>query len=415
MKSSTTSTPHFFSASILLLFFGNIPAVLNFVFQAMMRRTLNDADFGLMNALFYLTGFLAIPVTVYSTTLARHWAELTHAGRAEETERSWWALMVAAGAACVVITLIALACVPLIAWWLQTSNLRAVGVTVIFAGINVVLGLALPLATARQWFGWIAVGSAGGALLRILIGYAGIHFQTPLSGAVAATCVSGVVLTLFVALNVRWPGRSKLLFRSLAPSHREWRASLWMTIALLCILGTDLLIVRRVFVAEEAGVFSQVITLARIIFFLIGPISIVVFPKTATSLQAEETPREGGLVRRALMLGAVILLLAAAAICVLAPLGFRFLRGASDPEMVRLLRIAVWCLIPLSLCQLVIPSLFARRQERYLFEFTLLSAILPVSIIFCKSLDQVFAVEGITGLLLLGFIVARLQREQRAG
>ncbi len=377
----------------------------------MKRQALNDADFGLMNVLFVnLTGLLAIPAMIFSNLLTRQWAELTHSSREAEADRSWCALMLAATVAYAFITLIALACVPWIAGWIHTTNFRAVSVTVVGAGISAVLVLAAPLATARQWFGLLALGSVAGALLRIALGWAGIHWQVPVSGAVMATSVSGVILVALVAWNIRWPGWSDLPFRSLIPSRTEWMASAWMAISLYCILSSDLLMVRHVFAEHEAGIFSQVIILARIIFFLIGPIAIVVFPKTATTHLGEDAVREERVVRRALALGTVILVAAAAAIGVLAPLGFQFLRRGSNPEMVHLLRVAVWCLIPLSLCQLVIPSLFARRQERYLLEFTLLSALLPLGIIFCQSLEHVFAVEGIVGLLLLGFIAARLSR-----
>lgn len=180
-------------------------------------------------------------------------------------------------------------------------------------------------------------------------------------------------------------------------------------IATFCIVGSDLLVIRRLYEPHQAGVFAQVMVLGRIILYLIGPLSTVIFPKTATSLLEGASFRETRVVRRALTLSAVILFVAASVISILAPLGFILLRGSSDPELVRLLRIAVWCLIPLSLCQLVIPSLFARRQERYLLEFALLSILLPVGLaVFRGNLIYAFLVEGSVGLLLLGFVTFRV-------
>ncbi|MEI6876770.1 MAG: hypothetical protein WCL50_16765, partial [Spirochaetota bacterium] len=89
------------------------------------------------------------------------------------------------------------------------------------------------------------------------------------------------------------------------------------------------------------------------------------------------------------------------------------LRGSADPEAVSLLRLAVWCLLPLSLCQLVVPALFARRQERHLLEFTLLAGLLPLGLaLFRADLRQAFLVEGAVGLLLLAFTALRLRSKQ---
>lgn len=402
----------FFTASLLLLAVNNLASVLNYAFQAMMKRSLSDADYGLMNSLFFLAGLLAIPATIYANALTRRWAEWSHGSRGEEADRAWRALMLGAAGLAVAVTLLTLPLVPLMAWWLKTTNLRAVVVTVCFSGVGVVLGLAAPLATARQWFGLLAAGSFAGALLRIAIGWQGACWGMPLSGAVAASSVSGIALVLIVAWKVKRGHVTREDFRSLHATRAEWISSAAMSLSLFFILQSDLLVVKRFFEPEPAGHFAQVMVLGKIICFLIGPISVVLFPK---SVAVEGAVPERRVVRRALGLGALILVAAAAAFQVLAPFAVELLRGRTDPELLvplaGYLRMAAWCLIPLSLCQLVVPALFARRQERHLLEFTALAALVPIGIaLFGRTIEQVFAIEGIVGLLLLGFIAFRLRR-----
>ncbi|NUN94131.1 MAG: hypothetical protein HUU04_10185 [Verrucomicrobiae bacterium] len=115
--------------------------------------------------------------------------------------------------------------------------------------------------------------------------------------------------------------------------------------------------------------------------------------------------------RPALALGACVLTPAAALLAWQAPLALTLLSGSADAEAVALLRLAVWCQLPLSLGQLVIPALFARRQERRLLEFTLLAGLLPLGLAFFRGdLRQAFLVEGAVGLLLLAFSAIRFRR-----
>ncbi|MCC7519158.1 MAG: oligosaccharide flippase family protein [Verrucomicrobiae bacterium] len=404
----------FLSASLLLLTLNNVGAALGYVFQGLMARTLSTADFGLMNSLFALGGLLALPAGVYASLLQRQWAERTNAGRAAEADRAWRALLAAASAACAAGAVVALALTTLFAWWLRTNNFTAVIVTIVATACGMAFSFATPLATARQWFGALGVASALGGLLRLALAWLGIHLGTPLSGAIAATAAGGGVLALIAWVRAgRTPWR-ELPFRELLPARREWIAPALAAVTLWLLCGADLFVIRRVREPHAAGVFAQVLVLARIIFFLIGPMTAVIFPKAATALATPSArPR---LVRHALALGALVLIPAATLLAWQAPFAIALLRGSSDPEAVALLRLAAWCLLPLSLCQLVIPALFARRQERVLLEFTLLAGLLPLGLaIFRADLRQAFLVEGAVGLLLLAFAALRLRPKAEAG
>lgn len=404
------------SAGLMMIVFNNLAAVFNYIFQAMMARHLETADFGLMNALFGLMTFLSLPVTVYGSIFTRQWAEFCHAGRPAEADRVWWAMITGASGLALIGVLIAMLFLRPIAWFLNTTNFIAVGVALAATALQVIFSLATPLATARQWFGVLAAGAFLGCLLRLAFGWLAIERGMPLSGAVAATALSGAVLAMLVLGRLRWPGWATLPFRKLLPPWKEWRAPLLLAWASFMILGVDMLVMRHRHSEEEAGRFAQVMLLGRIVFFAIGPIAAVVLPKTARSSEkAMVASGETRVVRRALGMSLLLLVMIAAGLCLLAPVGFQLLRGTpADPEMLRLLRLAVWCLIPLSLCQLILPALFARRQERWLLEFAALSLLLPTGLVFfSESLTQAFLVEGATGILLLGFVIWRVRATLR--
>ncbi len=399
MKSS------FYRSSLVLFLCTNLAAVLSYLFQAMMSRHLNTADFGLMNALFSLLGFLSIPLNVCSTTWTRQWSELVLSGRSREVQHLWWSLITGATAACLVLACLTLNLSPMIAWWLKTENIVAIQTTILCGTWTIVFGLCVPLVTAHQWFGLLSAGSLGGALLRIGIAALGIYFGTQLSGAILATSLSSGVLFLFILFRVRWPRWRDLAFHQLALPLKEWMGPMMASIANFCILGADVLVVRRFHDPHEAGVFAQVMVLGKTLFYVIAPLSMVVLPKTARSFGVHPS-QETRVVRRALLMGAIILMVGAGGVSFFAPLALQWLTGSVPVETLFHLHTAIWCLIPLSLCQLVIPAFLGRRQERLLFQFMLLCMMLPLGLmVFHTRLQHAFLVEGGTGLLLLLFLL----------
>lgn len=400
----------FYAAGILLLVFNNLASAIQYIFQCLMGRHLSTADFGLMNSLFQLGMFMALPVTVYITVMTRRWSEMIHFNHVEEAESSWYAFLILSGIFAVVITLLGWAFMPVILWWLKTSNTQLVALLILSVGVSILINAAVPYVTARQWFGFLAFGSILSSVLRLAIGYAGIKLNHPLAFAIMAYCLAGFLFFFLTTLRIRCPRWKDMPFKKVLFHPSEWTGSLLLTLSSFFILGSDLLAVQRVFSAHEAGTFAQVSILARIIFFLIGPLATVVLPKSATSLMEGGSETRAKVLWYAMTLSFGILVLAAAGLCWLSPLALHLLTGKIDTDSVFYLRVAVWCFIPLSLCQLIIPSLFAGRREKELLEFTVLSALLPVGIfIFHQELMHAFIVEGGVGVILLGHLVVRMK------
>jgi O-antigen/teichoic acid export membrane protein len=406
------------SASVVLLISYNFASALQYVFQAMMRRHLSTEDYGLMNSIFRLTEFLALPITIYITALNRQWAELVQASREKETDSLWFGLLVVGGIYIVLSTTLLLSLSPFIAWYLKTSNLIAIWTALIGTGFLKFFVIAGSVATVRQWFRLLAISAVVGALIRIVLGWTSIQLHMQLSGAIAASSVGAGFLIFLLFGRVHWPGWKNLPFRQLIPKKRELWAPTLATISAFCIFSADLLIVRRFYSPTESGIFAEVMVLARIIFFVISPLSLVVFPKVATGLLSPSEIKESYVVRRALLLGGLVLVLTASALSIFAFWGLKLLGSFSKPEfssnpmmLTEYLRIAIWCLVPISLCQIIVPALVARRQERLLFEFTLLGTLLPLGLVlFHNTIIQAFAVEGIVGLILLFFVVIRVSK-----
>jgi O-antigen/teichoic acid export membrane protein len=416
MNSPRSSTRSFYSASILLLVLVNLSSALNFVFQAIMRRNLIDPDFTLMNVLFRYIALLSLPFVIYSNSMARRWAELQNAGRLQESNRLWMAFIIVLTGTNIVLCTALYPATHALASFLTTDHYSVISISILCLGLNIIFYAAQAYTTANQWFILLAVGGFAGALLRLGVAWLGIQWESPLLMAMLAGSLSGLVIALGVLIKTHWSDMKALPYADLAPSRKELLAPMLAAVSLFLVCDADLLILTKFYDSSDVHVFTDVSVLARSIFFLVGPIGYAVLPKTATSLQEKNSPRESQIVRKALLLGTGVLILAAGTLNLFAPLAFTFLGATSSEQSITYLRIAAWSLIPLSLCQLIIPSLVARRQERFLIEFTLLSTLLPLALTFFRgSLTQVFLMEAFFGIFLLVFISLRVKRDADKG
>lgn len=381
-----------------MLVAGNLGAVFNYVFQAMMSRNLSPSDFGLMNSLFAINGLVAIPAGIYMTAMSRRWAEWVNEGCDDSMDGEWLRWVVVFSGMGLLLSALLLCVKPLWMWWFQVNNGSLVEVAVIGAMVGTILNLAGSWLNARQWFGWLALGSLIGVWLRVGTGWLGIRSENPLTGALIATSLTGVPFMWIVLKHIRWKGWTQGSWNTIFLTWREWTAPLAASIANFLICGVDILVIRHFYPPQDSGVFAQVMLLSRIMLFLIGPLGIVVFPKSATGPQSETNL--SGWVRQVLGLGGIFLGLTALGITWFGPLGFKLLRGSVDPFQVECLRIAVWTLLPLGLCQLIIPILVAGRKEKELWRLTLILGIIPLGIaIWRGNIIHAFWVEGIAGCL----------------
>jgi O-antigen/teichoic acid export membrane protein len=388
----------------------NAASALHYGFQAMMGRHLSIEEFGKMNAVFQFFGLIALPVTIFTSAMARRWAELERQSSEEGRTRlveSWKSLLMTVSIFVVAVFSLLAAASPWVGWWFQIGRSDILWLALAGGSCAILFSAASPYAMARQWFGWIAIAAILGAILRISMAWLGISLDRPFLGALLATSLYPALLLIIVLCKDGLPNPSRWKpSLNLLPA-REFAAPSLVLLTLFFLSSVDLIVVSRVHSPETTGVFSQVMILARTMLFLVGPLSTVIFPKAASGA-TQKHGSEQYVVRKALTLGLAILVPAAGFLTLFAPQAIQILTGTVRPEVVLQLRLAVWCLLPVALAQLVLPALFARRQERWLFEVALIGALLPLGlIIFDSDIRHAYMVEATVGSLILVHAVVR--------
>lgn len=207
------------------------------------------------------------------------------------------------------------------------------------------------------WLGWTAILNGVGRFLFVLVtvvwlgGYA--------AGAMAGPLM-GMVVALLIALwqtHAIWSG---------ATESFGWRAWLDRIIPLTLglaasqiMLAADMIIVRINF-QTDTGLYGAAGAIARGLVVFTGPVAMVMFPKIVRSVSSAERL---GLLGQALLGTGVLAGLAALACTVVPELPFRILKPAYLP-IAPLLPWFAWCMMPLTMTNVLVNHLLARSQYR---------------------------------------------------
>lgn len=207
------------------------------------------------------------------------------------------------------------------------------------------------------WLGWISILAGAGRCVAIFIIVRLLGGSV--TGAMAAV-LAGALLNLAIAA---WQARAVWL----GPAQRFlWRPWLQRVVPLTLgvgattlIMTADMIVVRSVFSEDQTGFYSAAGVLGRALAYFTGPMTAVMFPKIVHSAaRAERTDV------LAQALGATALLGGAGALfCTIVPsLPLRIMYDESFLVIKPLVPWFAWCVLPLTLANVLINNLLARSR-----------------------------------------------------
>jgi O-antigen/teichoic acid export membrane protein len=284
----------------------------------------------------------------------------------------------------------------------KVANPLALWITLAVALVSLVSPIFGGLVQGRQDFLWFGLGTilnGVGRFLGVALLVALLHKQT--AGAMAGV-LAGASLVLVVFMwrtRETWTGPS-------APF--DWRAWLRRVVPLTLALGAvtyvfteDALIVRRFF-EKGSDEYGAARVIGNALVFLTAPLGHVLFPKVARSHALSE---KSNVLLQAL--GATGLIgVGAALVCTVAPwLPLRII-GSAFPSSAWLVPWFAWCMIPLTVANVLINNLLARERYSAVPWLVAVAAGYGITLRYMHdSLIQVIQVMGVFGLLLVAVAV----------
>lgn len=323
-------------------------------------RPLDKGEYGLFYTLLLVLGYIGIPAAGVQTIIAQQTA-MTMTGSQERELRG--VIRVVLGGTFVIWIIAALVIflfrVQLLSE-LKISDPNALAITLLCGLVMLWSPVFAGVLQGRQdflWLGWVGILSGLGRCVAIF--FIVRMLGAGVTGAMAAVLAGALFTFLIAALRTRavWLG---------AVAAFPWKpwlqrvAPLTLGIGATTLLMTaDMVLVRSVFNSDQTGFYSAAGVLGRALAYFTGPMAAVMFPKIVQSAaRAERTDV------LAQAMGATALLGGAGALfCTLFPsLPLRIMYDPTYLVIAPLVPWFAWCVLPLTLANVLINNLLARSR-----------------------------------------------------
>jgi O-antigen/teichoic acid export membrane protein len=284
----------------------------------------------------------------------------------------------------------------------KISNPAALWMTVVIGLPTMWFPIMMGMLQGRQnflWLGWAQIVHGVGR-------FSGICVVVLIFGGYAAGATGAIFVGLMAALTIgAWQNRD---YWRIQPEPIVWRNWLGRVVPLTLGLGAatfmlsaDMLFVQWFFNKEQTGYYAAAGMIGRALVYFTQPLTAVMFPKVVRS--AAQSKKTDVL---ALTLGVTALAGGAAALgCTVLPsLPLRIVYDKSFLAVATpLVPWFAWCMLPLTLANVLISAMMARAQFKSVPWLVLVAAGYAVALYFRHdSFQMVIQTLGIFGLLLLG-------------
>lgn len=382
---------------------------------------LGDTEYGLLGTLLAMMNVMMIPSLGLQTTLAQEGAAvLTDRDRARFTGTVrgvlfWTFMLWVFMAVCILVfqhhLLSTLTITNPLALWL----VLIIGLGLLWQPIiqGVLQGKQNFL-----WLGWVLITNGAGRLIAVAIIV--VLLGGKATGAIAGALIgigSAIILGLYQTRDV-WGAKERLPF--------DWKKWLNRVIPLTLGLGTsqfifsvDMIIVRAIFGEHQTGYYSFSGMIGRGLVMFTAPLAAVMFPKI---VQSAVQKRKTNLLFLTFISTAIlggIAAIACSGVCKLAIFAIQNPESAISllPKPIlqaiiqhkeAVLPVAtmipwfVWCMLPLSLANVLLNNLLARQKYRVVpYLLLVVSAYATVEILFGNSFIRIIQILGIFNLIYL--------------
>lgn len=380
---------------------------LNYLFHLVMGRLLSPAEYGVLVSLFSLLYIVGVPGAVLGTTAAKFASKYKAKGdfKAVTEALVWTSKVILASGLTLLFLSFLFRCQ--IAGFLRISNpllpvLFSVFIVLLILG-SVPTGFLQGLLRFKA-FSFI---SFLGPLLKLLLGVGLAALGFGVFGVTWGLILSSILITIITLALLKKNLRFPFLESSFVVSDLLQYAlpTTVILLALTSFYNADVVLVKHFFSPEEAGIYSSVVTLGRIIFFGLSSVGVVMFPVASEKYESGRDP--SAVFVNSLKLVGLGALLAVVLYSLFPGLLVRILFGEAYIGVVPYLGLFALFMALYSLVNLLVQFFLSIREMRIAGPLCALAAIQALALwFFHGSLLQVIRVNiavAVFSLVALGF------------
>lgn len=276
-----------FSSSMLSNF-------LAYLYNLFMGRALGPANFGILTAVVSLLSVISIPTVTFSTAITKFTAD--YKAKSEYSRLSFFLRKLSQYF--FLLGIFSFAFVFIGRGYLSDFLKIQSDVPIIILGILFLLNLTQTVnngvLAGLQEFNFLAVTGLLSSVLKLGVGVFLVTLGFSVNGAISAVAISILIVYLLSFLPLE-----KILRLAGENGFQLPRASLltysvpvfFSMVGLSLLITTDILLVKRFFSPEEAGLYSALSLVGRVIFYASSSIASVMFPLIAERHTAERDYR----------------------------------------------------------------------------------------------------------------------------
>lgn len=396
-----------FGRNIILVFLGTtLLNIFNLVYQLLIAHRLPGTDFAGFNSLLAVFMLFSAPLMTLQTAVSRYTAEFKARNRPGQVAALLLRLAKTIFPLALITFVIFYFSSPFLIDKLKIYSVHSGWILSALLALSWFTPVLLGALQGLELFKWLVFISIIGGALKIIFALAFVNMGFNIAGALAALLFSGLIAAIISFL----PLKDYFLIErtQIGIGLRDFLSYLApVAVSLFCfmtLISFDMVLVKYLFNAFDAGFYSLGQMVGKIFLFLPGAISIVMFPKTA-GLNARNMDTYSTLKRS--LSYALILCVSANLFYNLFPdFTLKVLTGKSPVESIALGRLFGISMSFFAFLTILINYFLSIKDMRFI-KYLIISAVLqPLAIvIFHASLLQVQFILCVNSILI--FIILR--------
>ncbi len=268
----------------LVVFIGStVTSAINYLYHMVLGRMLGPSDYGIFSSLLSLTYVYCIPIGVLNLVNLKYISSLRQSGGVEQAAGffRWFSKKIILFS--LFLFIVSLVISPIVARFLRLSSVFWVILANVITVIGVYSGFYSSTIQGFLRFGLNTVASISSTFFKIIIAIIFVYLGWRVSGVLFSLLLASLfgllLISYFVKKKIDFP---KIKINEVKIPLREMLKFgfpvLLSSLALTSFYTTDILLVKNLFPANEAGLYASLALLGKVVFFASSSINLVMFP-----------------------------------------------------------------------------------------------------------------------------------------
>ena len=277
----------FLGGSFITVLGSLLAGFLGYLYHLLMGRLLGPSEYGVLASLLSLLYVFSVPTATFSLVATKFAADFKKSRQfLEKTEKKSFLFSL-------LFFLFFGALTPLIASFLHLQAL----LPILLIGLCLALGFLVTFKGAilqgRLNFVPLAVGGTANAAIKLLLGIIFVYFGLGINGAILPMVI-GAIFSYFYFQHFLIS--KEVMVKEETSSPKLTNKEIWdytkpiffFTLSFALLYSIDIIFARHFLAPQEAGWYGALSTLGKIIYFLVSPLSLVLFPMASRKKSQEE-------------------------------------------------------------------------------------------------------------------------------